>query len=544
LNHWTEYTNSIDKIDIKLVWEPARFSWAVDLAYAFSALKKDILAEFYWNKVEEFISSNPVNCGPNWASAQEVALRLIAWIISLGAVKDSSATTPERVNSITQSIWQHARRILPTLGYARSQNNNHILSEALGLVFAGDFLQTIKPEATKLCRKGEREFEHSLLKQIEKDGTYSQHSANYHRMMLQLSLLYDAHLRTKGSMLPDIVKQGLAMATRWVIAQMDPISGRLPNLGHNDGSLILSLGCAEYRDYRPTAQAASLAFLGEPCLPPGEWDALATWLGLAPSTPIVSFSQTSSPAVHKVQHGSMWGSLRGVDFHGRPAHADQLHVDLWWDGINIACDAGTFSYNDPPPWQNALDSTRVHNTITIDGRDQMTRVSRFLWLDHANAVWEEAANPNRICATHNGYRKIGYAHKRTLEMILNSGFLVTDQLDALRDDHREHNFTLRWLLPDWHWKIENGNLQLKKEDRSILVYVQAVRTQDNKPITPRDIALIHGGKTLLGSRQDPILGWESNTYGEKHAALSYSLSFQTAGSMMIKTEWKLVNGSI
>lgn len=544
LNHWTEYTNSINNIDIKLVWEPARFSWAVDLAHAYSATQKENLAEFYWTKVEEFISSNPVNCGPNWASAQEVALRLIAWIISLGAVKDSTATTPERVNLITRSIWQHAKRILPTLGYARSQNNNHILSEALGLVFAGDFLQTISPGATRLCRKGESEFERSLLKQIEKDGTYSQHSANYHRMMLQLSLLYDAHLRRKDCMLPEKVRQQLAAATRWLIAQMDSTSGRLPNLGHNDGSLLLSLGCADYRDYRPTAQAASLAFLGAPCLPAGEWDALAAWLGLAPSTLNTPFSQTSSPAVHKVQQGSTWGSLRGVEFHGRPAHADQLHVDLWWDGINIACDAGTFSYNDPPPWQNALDSTRVHNTITIDGRDQMTRVSRFLWLDHANAVWEAAADPNRICATHDGYRKIGYAHKRSLELIPNSGFLVTDLLDPLKPDLRENTFTLHWLLPDWQWKIENGNLLLSKEDRNILIRVQAVKPQDGTSITPRDIALIRGGKTLLGARQDPILGWESNTYAEKHAALSFSLSFHTAGALQITTEWKLIHESV
>ena len=52
---------------------------------------------------------------------------------------------------------------------------------------------------------------------------------------------------------------------------------------------------------------------------------------------------------------------------------DQLHFDLWWHGINVAQDAGTYLYNGEPPWDNPLVSTRVHNTITIDGRDQMTR---------------------------------------------------------------------------------------------------------------------------------------------------------------------------
>ncbi len=538
LRHWTEYSNTIDTIDIKKVWEPARFSWAIDLAHTFSINNNGNDAEFFWNKVEEFTSSNPVNCGPNWVSAQEVALRLIAWIIALGAIKDATATTPQRVIKITDHIWQHARRILPTLNYARSQNNNHILSEALGLVFAGDFLQTVTPKAVKLLKKGESEFEQSLLKQIEEDGTYSQHSANYHRMMLQLTLLYDTHLRKNGRKLPAKVKQRLAMATRWLIAQMDSTSGRLPNLGHNDGSLILSLGCREYRDYRPTAQAASLAFLGEPCLPPGPWDLLATWLELAPPNKDLFLLQATSPAIRKVQHGSMWGTLRGVKFHGRPAHVDQLHVDLWWEGINIARDAGTFSYNDPNPWQNALDSTRVHNTVTIDSNDQMTRVGRFLWLDQANAIWESTADPNRISAKHDGYRKIGYVHKRSLELIPNSSFVVTDLLEAHKKDLREHTFTLHWLLPDWKWKFENENLFLNQNNRNILIHIRAGKEQGHSNIEPVDVSLIRGGQTLLGLRQDPILGWESDTYGEKHAALSYSLFFKTAGSIQITTEWK------
>ena len=33
---------------------------------------------------------------------------------------------------------------------------------------------------------------------------------------------------------------------------------------------------------------------------------------------------------------------------------DQLHLDLWWRGLNIAQDAGTYLYNADPPWDNPL----------------------------------------------------------------------------------------------------------------------------------------------------------------------------------------------
>ena len=80
-----------------------------------------------------------------------------------------------------------------------------------------------------------------------------------------------------------------------------------------------------------------------------------------------------------------WAYLRTAQFTSRPSHADQLHLDLWWRGLNIARDAGTYLYNAPAPWDNSLTTTLVHNTVTINGRDQMTRAGRFLYLDWVNA---------------------------------------------------------------------------------------------------------------------------------------------------------------
>ena len=241
LSHWIQYSNQVDGTDIKCIWEPARFCWSLDIARSFQLTGDDKYAEFFWKKVEEFIQSNPVNLGPNWVSAQEVAIRMMMWIITLGAIRISESTTPQRLTLLTNAILQHASRIPITMGYARSQNNNHVLSEALGLMLAGDFLGTLTPRSNLWIKTGEKEFEHALQEQIEDDGTYSQHSANYHRMMLQLALLYEARLRKQGRQISQQVKQKLAQATNWVIAQLDPVSGRLPNLGHNDGTLTAPL---------------------------------------------------------------------------------------------------------------------------------------------------------------------------------------------------------------------------------------------------------------------------------------------------------------
>ena len=58
--------------------------------------------------------------------------------------------------------------------------------------------------------------------------------------------------------------------------------------------------------------------------------------------------------VHILRGEASAAFIRCTDFRERPSHADQLHVDLWMRGQNIACDAGTFLYNGQGLWQNGL----------------------------------------------------------------------------------------------------------------------------------------------------------------------------------------------
>ncbi len=538
--HWIDVNEEIYD-DIKMEWEPARFNWSLPLAGAYNTSADESIVEYFWLKFAEFDQSNPVNTGPNWVSAQEVGIRAIMWMLAASAFHASARSTPQRVEMLTAAVRRHVERILPTLDYARSQHNNHILSESMCLMLAGDFLSDLDPRAREWCRQGEKDFNRALLRQVNTDGTYAQHSANYHRLMLQLALLYHARMRKQGRQLPQTVQQKLAAATRWMIAQLDPTSGRLPNLGHNDGTLLLPFGSVEYRDYRPTAQAAAIAFLGQPCLATGVWDELARWLEMETGQLPLSPERISSPAVHKVGIGDTWGSLRGVRFRNRPAHADQLHADLWWRGINIARDAGTYSYNLPPPWQNALDRTGVHNTIIINDHDQMERMSRFLWLDHAQARWMQNASENITTASHNGYQRLGVTHQRTLQYKENSGFVIQDLLIQRNRNGKALDYCLHWLLPDWPWQLHGETLVLSGPQFTITITVSARVIGSDKPLSPGDVSVIHAGETLSGTRKDAILGWESDTYGEKHPAISFSLLYNSPEAIALTTRWEFID---
>jgi hypothetical protein len=64
----------------------------------------------------------------------------------------------------------------------------------------------------------------------------------------------------------------------WLRTLLDSQTGRVPNLGANDGAHFLDLTDLGYLDYRPTVQAVGAIVDRVPWLPLGPWDELAFWL--------------------------------------------------------------------------------------------------------------------------------------------------------------------------------------------------------------------------------------------------------------------------
>lgn len=542
LKHWTEYGSTLAGHDIKEIWEPARFSWVFPLIQAYAISGNDQYAGFFWKKFGQFIQNNPVNLGPAWSSAQEVALRIIPWVWATNVFKDAASTTTEMVGLLLKTMEDSARRILPTLSYARSQNNNHLLSESLGLVIVGKTLLGVHPSARNWMNIGFREFEYGLLIQVDETGNYTQQSTNYHRLMLQLSLLYYAYAQHSGHVIPSEIKAKLSKTTHFLLSLLDEESGQVPNLGHNDGAFLLPFGADGYRDYRPTLQAASIAFQGSPALPAGKWDELSQWLGISKSTALVPYANVSTPAILRVGDKAHWATMRAVRYHSRPAHGDQLSVDIWWNGENIAMDAGTYLYNSPSPWENALARTAVHNTVMIDGQDQMLRVGKFLALDRLNAAVVGVHANDRASAQILPNDRIHIVHKRTLEWNPPHRFFVTDELFSPLHAKSSHSYSLQWLLPDWNWKFIPSGIELHHESTCFQLRIEAESVSGS--LVHPEISLIRAGETLYGTQQDPIRGWVSPTYGTRIPALSIVYEIESSSPVKILSVFDFLFSSL
>lgn len=569
LYHWSDYEihpELLNEVDVKILWEPARFTWAYTLSRAYHLTTDERYAQAFWKFTEIFLTANPVNLGPNWISAQEVAIRLIALTFAIQIFSSAPSSTTERIQQLARAIADHAARIPPTLSYARAQNNNHLLSEAAGLFTAGMALQGYT-KAEEWLRSGWRWLMHGFQSQIAENGTYVQHSTNYHRLMLQLALWVSALSKP----FPEQVVHRLGAAARWLLLLTDFETGQAVNLGHNDGAYVQPLTICPYNDYRPVLQAACLSFLGEHPFPDGAWDELSLWMGRKNPRKAVIGSRTviknpsfytgdEGPHILRINSHSSWAYMRVARFISRPAHVDQLHLDLWWHGMNLARDAGTYLYNASPPWDNCLALTDVHNTLTVDDLDQMTHAGRFLWLDWAQAeVVFRIDSPDGSCtklvARHNGYDRIGVIHQRSVKATPSGHWIVEDHLRSKRSNPPDmkmaklRNIRLHWLLPDWPWEIvedkDGGkvSIHLTSPTGSICLQVECPRELNPAGYPSASTVttqLVRAGELLHGTGSiKPTWGWVSPTYGQRTPALSFAYRVHNLLPVLIRSEWIL-----
>ena len=101
---------------------------------------------------------------------------------------------------------------------------------------------------------------------------------------------------------------------------------------------------------------------------------------------------------------------------------DQLHFDLWVDGENILCDAGTYSYASDDGRKLVLNES--HNTAVVKDTPQMNKFGTFMIFDWTDREFGKVNGEkfNGIVVSKNGY-----THKRNVE-ITKKGFVITDQV--------------------------------------------------------------------------------------------------------------------
>ena len=399
---WWELPDFVSEIgDIKAVWEPSRFGWLVPMAEQSATGLMNV-----W--LRDWCQKNPAYRGPNWKCGQECSIRV------MHLAKAALVLGEHRVPSsdLLALIRVHLQRIYPTTSYAKGQDNNHGTSEGAALFIGGSWMND-----AKYMDAGRKLLEDRVDKLIAEDGTFSQYSVTYHRLMLDtLSLVEEWRTEHVLDRFSDKYYERASAATGWLTAMVDAESGDAPNIGANDGAHICIEHGAEYRNFTQSVSRAQerFGFTGENAL-----DGSHGFL---------------------VKKAGFWMlAMRTVSYRFRPSQADALHTDLWYRGRNILRDAGTYSYAGTDDERRPFQSVSGHNAVQFDGRDQMPLLGRFLY-----GQWLKPLNGPQ------GYRDYrGATHKRDVELSP-AGLTVTDHVAGF-----QREAVLRWRLEPGDWKLDS-----------------------------------------------------------------------------------------
>lgn len=474
--------------DIKGVWEASRFAWVI--AFARRVRAGDSVALDHLNAwVADWCVNNPAYLGPNWKCGQEASIRVMHLAIASRIIDPHGRP----LGALVALVEAHLRRIAPTVSYAVGQDNNHGTSEAAALFMGGSLLARAGvPGGERWRARGRSLLEERVARLVMNDGSFSQYSVSYHRLLLDTLVMTELWRRHAAEAeFTRAFRDRAAAAVEWlrsVVAEAD--TGAAPNIGANDGASLFPVSNAGIASYRPTTQLASVLFQGRWAFDPTVEERRVLDLFELADPGVIAPPATSGRfddggyATLRVQRAC--AVMRYPRFRFRPSHADALHLDLWLKGENVLRDGGTFSYNTEPRWLRYFAGTESHNTVQIDGRDQMPRLGRFLfgrWLraDQVGAV-ADVGSTVTFQAAYRDYE--GASHLRQLS--LRRGELdVTDEISG-----SARRAVLRWRLRPGDWTatsrgVSDGSLE--------------IRIESSVPVV----------------RQELVTGWESRVYGQK-----------------------------
>ena len=521
--HWCDRDDfEADRGDIKYIWEPARFAWAYALARAYAADPRDEYAETFWQLFESWLAANPPMMGPNWMCGQEISIRGMACVFAASVFWNSPATTADRVAMLVRLLAASAERIAGNIAAACNQMGNHGVGEAAGLWTIGLLFPELRG-ADEWLRLGQKVLDNEARLYNFPDGGYIQHSVNYQRFVLHDYVWCMRLAELNGTSFAELTSDRLARSYEFLHQLQDEATGRVPNYGPNDGALIVPINGCDYLDYRPVLGATHYLYKRERLYGDGPWSEDLLWLFgedslRSPMRPVARVNRDfPDGGYYTIRGNRSWGMVRCHTYRNRPNQADMLHLDLWWQGINLLRDSGSFSYNDAREhWDRYFPSTAAHNTVVVANTDQMIKGPRFQWFSLLKTRLLGRQSNHRVdlwAGEHYGYQRLPCqaTHRRSICRLGEECWLIVD--DVLGTG--EETVDLYWHLPDAEHALRGDELTLHLPKGTCCLHLLSQAAGCER-------------RVLRGVDEDGVRGgWESLYYGERREALTARVSART-----------------
>lgn len=377
--------------DYRHVWELNRHQHLVKLGIAWRITGQERYVRAVVEHITSWLQQNPIFMTMNWASAMEVSLRLVSWLVAFGLISNCKALAQTDQQYLLRGMVQHQRHLLDHLSIDLKQGkgpvklqNNHTIVELCGLLASMPFLEIVAGEAP---RRDKAELQERLLDEIAMqtyaDGMSVEQSSSYQRFSLE-AILVTALASGEGVFRDALIEFGRVHLG--VLRALKVTDTRFVLFGDEDNGHALTTH-VEPKPDDSTEAGGMFGILAQDFLPAssdttilaesGHW----CWRGRLGNVPAVVYFRAGR-----------------MDFPHLPGYAphaqcDLLSFALYLDGEPICVDSGTYSYHDIRR-RNALRAGAAHNTFGIAGYDQMRVKGVFSGENYATSSLT-ATSPNR-----------------------------------------------------------------------------------------------------------------------------------------------------
>ena len=502
-----------DGRDAKIIHELNRHQHLPRLAKAWHLTGDERYADEAVTQMIGWIDQNPAGIGINWQSSLETGVRSISWLWTVFLLLPSRSFDEARAQRIGNSLFEQLEHVYRNTSRFSSPNTL-LIGEAAALFIAG-LVFADRPRPAAWLQRGAELLVEQAAKQVLDDGVYGELSSSYHCYALDFFLQSLILAEQNEYRFPAQIRFKVEGMLEFLMHLTRP-DGTIPMLGDDDGGRVLALRQRNYHlsgdalclgailftrpDFKHRAGVFSedaLWFLGR-----NAWSRFSLLKSEAPSE-----RQSFYPSAGYAIQRSGWGPLDshlvfdvgGLGmFSGGHSHADSLSLVLFSQGREILVDPGTFVYNCAPEWRSYFRSTRAHNTVTVDGRDQAERLGTFSWKTRIPSRGSQG--PGYVEGEHDGYAEIGVTHRRRLVHVAPEYWIVTD------DFHGSGRHTFDFFH---HFGPGIGISRLEQEPN------QVVARAEGAGFLLGLFALQPIEAEILCGQTAPIGGWVSRGYGEK-----------------------------
>lgn len=453
--------------DVKVPWELSRCHHLLWLGEAYLLTKEEKYAKEVVDQLEWWIDENPLMYSINWTCAMDVAIRAVNWMYAINMISHSASLNEAVFKRINDSLFEHGWFIFRNLEKWYPYSANHYAANIASLLYLGQLFKGTN-EGKKWWHYALKEYFLEVRFQVLPSGAHFERSISYHRLMTELfAYPYFMLQRVKEPIPLDIQLRVESMFD--FTDHYTKHNGMAPQMGDNDDGRLLPF---VKRDFRVHDYLLSIGYLGfgkhYESLSTNKM-VLDTYFLLTEKNVIKELNaQNSSLSVINDHRDAGFVIFKKADIYlmfsntslscypdlhrkmlGTHTHADGLSFELSVGKQDFIIDSGSYVYTASAVDRNKFRSTSKHNTLTIDGQDQVELLDTNLFsVKGFNEVEKMEIKENEEEIYVSGTKKwklpsdLSASHTRKIKLKSETEIEV---LDEIRCDS-EHNFVWHFYL--------------------------------------------------------------------------------------------------